>query len=40
MGTPWRSKKFHEAYYGNMGDNTLPDQVGGDEGAGRAISVD
>jgi dipeptidyl aminopeptidase/acylaminoacyl peptidase len=29
MGTPWRSKKFHEAYYGNMGDNTLPDQVVG-----------
>jgi dipeptidyl aminopeptidase/acylaminoacyl peptidase len=29
MGTPWRSKKFHEAYYGNMGDNTLPDQVTG-----------
>ena len=29
MGTPWRSKKFHEAYYGNMGDNTLPDQVSG-----------
>jgi len=28
MGTPWRSKKFHEAYFGNMGDNTLPDQVG------------
>jgi dipeptidyl aminopeptidase/acylaminoacyl peptidase len=27
MGTPWRSKKFHEAYFGNMGDNTLPDQV-------------
>jgi dipeptidyl-peptidase 4 len=27
MGTPWRSKKFHEAYYGGMGDNTLPDQV-------------
>src|SRR5262249_46645969 len=25
MGTPWRSKKFHEAYYGNMGDNTLAD---------------
>ncbi|HEX9001792.1 MAG TPA: DPP IV N-terminal domain-containing protein, partial [Blastocatellia bacterium] len=23
MGTPWRSKKFHEGYYGNMGDNTL-----------------
>ena len=29
MGTPWRSKKFHESYYGNMGDNTLPDQVAG-----------
>jgi dipeptidyl-peptidase 4 len=29
MGTPWRSKKFHEAYFGNMGDNTLPDQVTG-----------
>jgi dipeptidyl-peptidase-4 len=29
MGTPWRSKRFHEAYYGDMGDNTLPDQVSG-----------
>ena len=29
MGTPWRSRTFHEAYYGNMGDNTLPDQVAG-----------
>jgi dipeptidyl aminopeptidase/acylaminoacyl peptidase len=29
MGTPWRSKKFHDAYYANMGDNTLPDQVAG-----------
>jgi dipeptidyl-peptidase-4 len=29
MGTPWRSKSFHDAYYGNMGDNTLPDQVAG-----------
>ena len=27
MGTPWRSKSFHDAYYGNMIDNTLPDQV-------------
>jgi dipeptidyl aminopeptidase/acylaminoacyl peptidase len=27
MGTPTRSKKFHDAYYGDMGDNTLPDQV-------------
>ena len=29
MGTPWRSKAFHEAYYGDMGDNTIPDQVAG-----------
>ena len=29
MGTPWRSKKFHEQYFGDMGDNTLPDQVAG-----------
>jgi Tol biopolymer transport system component/dienelactone hydrolase len=29
MGTPWRSKSFHDAYYGDMGDNTLPDQVTG-----------
>lgn len=29
MGTPGRSKDFHEAYYGNMGDNGLPDQIGG-----------
>ncbi len=29
MGTPWRSKKFHAAYFGDMGDNTLPDQVAG-----------
>lgn len=27
MGTPLRSKSFHDAYYGRMGDNTLPDQV-------------
>jgi dipeptidyl aminopeptidase/acylaminoacyl peptidase len=27
MGTPWRSKAFHDAYFGNIGDNTLPDQV-------------
>jgi dipeptidyl aminopeptidase/acylaminoacyl peptidase len=27
MGNPLRSKKFHDAYYGNLGDNTLPDQV-------------
>lgn len=29
MGTPGRSKAFHDAYYGRMGDNTLPDQVTG-----------
>jgi len=29
MGNPTRSKKFHDAYYGNMGDNTLPDQIAG-----------
>ncbi|NKB90378.1 MAG: prolyl oligopeptidase family serine peptidase [Acidobacteria bacterium] len=29
MGTPWRSKSFHETYYGDMGDNTLPDQIAG-----------
>ncbi|RDS79203.1 S9 family peptidase [Dyella monticola] len=27
MGTPWRSKSFHDVWYGKMGDNTLPDQV-------------
>lgn len=27
MGTPLRSKAFHTAYYGDMGDNGLPDQV-------------
>lgn len=27
MGTPGRSKSFHDAYYGNMGDNGLPDQA-------------
>jgi dipeptidyl aminopeptidase/acylaminoacyl peptidase len=29
MGTPWRTKSFHEAYYANLGDNTIPDQVAG-----------
>ena len=29
MGTPWRSKAFHDLYYANMGDNTLPDQIAG-----------
>jgi dipeptidyl aminopeptidase/acylaminoacyl peptidase len=29
MGTPYRSKSFHEAYYGDLGDNTIPDQISG-----------
>jgi dipeptidyl-peptidase 4 len=29
MGTPGRSHSFQAAYYGNMGDNGLPDQIGG-----------
>lgn len=29
MGTPGRSKSFHDAYYGRMNDNTIPDQVAG-----------
>ena len=29
MGTPGRSKAFADAYYGHMGDNTIPDQVAG-----------
>jgi dipeptidyl aminopeptidase/acylaminoacyl peptidase len=29
MGNPLRSKSFHDFYYGNMGDNTLPDQITG-----------
>ncbi len=29
MGTPGRSKSFHDFYYGRMGDNTIPDQVAG-----------
>ncbi|HEX6132395.1 MAG TPA: DPP IV N-terminal domain-containing protein [Longimicrobiales bacterium] len=29
MGTEWRSKSFHDVYYGSMGDNTIPDQIAG-----------
>jgi len=29
MGNPLRSKKFQDTYYGNLGDNTLPDQIAG-----------
>jgi dipeptidyl aminopeptidase/acylaminoacyl peptidase len=28
LGTPLRSKAFHDNYYGNFGDNGLPDHVG------------
>ena len=27
MGTPFRSREFHTAYYGDMSDNGLPDQI-------------
>ena len=40
MGNPDRSKSFHDAYYGNMGDNTLPDQISRDATTGAALSVD
>jgi dipeptidyl aminopeptidase/acylaminoacyl peptidase len=29
LGTPLRSKAFHDAYYANMGDNGIADQVAG-----------
>ena len=29
MGTNLRSKSFHEAYYADLGDNTIPDQITG-----------
>ena len=29
MGTPYRSKAFHDFYYGNLGDDTIPDQMAG-----------
>ena len=29
MGTDERSKPFHEFYYGNLGDDTIPDQIAG-----------
>lgn len=27
MGTPWRSKAFHDNYYGDFNDNGIPDHV-------------
>ena len=29
MGTPYRSASFHREWYGDMGDDTIPDQVAG-----------
>ena len=29
MGTEWRSKRFADFSYGNLGDNTIPDQIAG-----------
>ncbi len=29
MGTPWRSKAFHDFYSDNLGDDTIPDQMAG-----------
>ncbi|MDW5265897.1 MULTISPECIES: DPP IV N-terminal domain-containing protein [Acidobacteriaceae] len=29
MGTPWRSKAFHDFYDDNLGDDTIPDQIAG-----------
>jgi len=36
MGTPYRSARFQRLWYGNMGDNTLPDQVAALEQLGAA----
>ena len=39
MGTPGRSKSFHDAYYGAMGrDNTIPSQVAGMQDLARQFS--
>ncbi|MGC1549855.1 MAG: DPP IV N-terminal domain-containing protein [Rhodanobacter sp.] len=35
MGTPWRSKAFHDTYFGDIGDNTLPDQIAGIKALGQ-----
>lgn len=41
FGTPLRSKAFHDGYYGNMGDNGLPDHVSAlKELAGRHPRID
>jgi dipeptidyl-peptidase 4 len=38
MGTPFRSKAFHDAYFENIGDNTLPDQVAGMKELGKRFA--
>jgi dipeptidyl aminopeptidase/acylaminoacyl peptidase len=38
MGTPMRSKSFHAAFFGNLGDNGLPDQVTGMKQLGERYS--
>ena len=41
FGTPLRSKAFHDGYYGNMGDNGLPDHISAlKELAGRYSQID
>jgi dipeptidyl aminopeptidase/acylaminoacyl peptidase len=41
MGTELRSRSFHDTWYGDMGDNTLPDQLAGmRELAGRFPWID
>ncbi len=41
FGTPLRSKAFHDAYYGNMGDNGIPDHISAlKELAGRYPQMD
>ena len=41
FGTPLRSKAFHDAYYGNMGDNGIPDHISAlKELAGRHPQMD
>ncbi|HBQ58362.1 MAG TPA: S9 family peptidase, partial [Balneolaceae bacterium] len=38
QGTPGRSKEFHDFYYGNMGDNGIPDQIAAIEQLGERHS--
>lgn len=41
FGTPMRSKAFHDGYYGNMGDNGIPDHISAlKELAGRHPQMD